>query len=461
MHIIVVGLNYRTAPVEIREKFSFAERDLPDALHRLRHTKSILECVIVSTCNRTELYAVVDRLHVCGHFLRSFLEDWFGIDREQFTKYLYIYEDDQAIEHLFRVTCGLDSMIIGETQILGQVRDAFLFAQEQRTTGTMFNKLFKQAVTMAKRAHTETSINDNAVSVSYAAVELGKQIFGSFDDKKVLLIGAGKMSELTAKHLQANGADKLIVANRSYERAEEMARKFNGEACSIEEMDAYLTEVDIVISSTGSDHFILTHDQMSNVLRARKTKNPLFLIDIAVPRDIDPEVGSLEEVFLYDIDDLEGIVESNLEQRREDAMKIEAMIVEEMADFKRWYKTLGVGPVIRALQEKSAEVHSEVMESLLNKLPHLNDREVKLIRKLTKSMVNQMLHDPIHRVKEMSAQRNGEEALKMFSQLFALEERIKQFESESTAMEKAKFNDGRAGEPIVKRSLRGVQHVDA
>ncbi|KHF33526.1 Glutamyl-tRNA reductase [Paenibacillus sp. P1XP2] len=315
MHIVVVGLNYRTAPVEVRERFTFEPNELPEALSQLMQTKSVMEGVIVATCNRTEIYVVVDRLHMCGHFIRSFMEQWFDIPREEFTRHLYIYEDEQAISHLFRVTCGLDSMVIGETQILGQVRSAFLLSQQEKATGTWFNMLFKQAVTLGKRAHSETSIGESAVSVSYAAVELGKRIFGMFDDKKVMILGAGKMSELTVKHLYANGAEEVIVANRTLARAEELASKFKGTPCTMEQALGRLQEVDILISSTGAKDYVLDRAQVSESMKKRQSR-PLFIIDIAVPRDIDPAIADLDNVFLYDIDDLEGIVESNLEMRK-------------------------------------------------------------------------------------------------------------------------------------------------
>ncbi|MFW5433668.1 glutamyl-tRNA reductase [Paenibacillus apiarius] len=421
MHIVVVGMNYRTAPVEIREKFALPESDWQEALLQLRQTKSVLECVMVSTCNRTELYVVVDRLHMCGYFIRSFMEQWFDIPRQQFTPYLYIYEDDQAVEHLFRVTSGLDSMVIGETQILGQIRSAFLFAQKQGTTGTWFNTLFKQAITLAKRAHAETNINDNAVSVSYAAVELGKRIFGSFHGKKVLILGAGKMSELTVKHLYANGAAEVMVANRTLERAEQLAKQFNGRAGTLDNASLLLRDADIVISSTGAKDYILSAAEVEQAMKNRRSR-PLFLIDIAVPRDLDPHIGDVSNVFLYDIDDLEGIVESNLAIRRKEAAKIEALIADELEAFHQWLKMLGVTPVIRALQSKAERIHQDTIESLFNKLPDMSEREAKLIRRLTKSMLNQMMHDPILQIKELAAEKDGEDALRFFSQIFALEE---------------------------------------
>ncbi|MGG1635489.1 glutamyl-tRNA reductase [Paenibacillus sp. FSL A5-0031] len=421
MHIIAVGLNYRTAPVEVREQFAFAERDLPEALIQLIQTQSIMECVIVATCNRTELYAVVDRHHLCGHYIRSFMEKWFKLPRQNFTNHLYMYEDEKAIDHLFRVTSGLDSMVIGETQILGQVKTAFQLAQQQKTTGTVFNMLFKQAVTMAKRAHSETSIGESAVSVSYAAVELGKRIFGQFNKKTVMVIGAGETGELTAKHLYTNGADRVVVVNRTYERATQLADKFNGIAWSMEEAVDKLHEADIIISSTGSKEYVLTRKQVAEAMQRRKAK-PLFMIDIAVPRDLDPSIAAVDNVFLYDIDDLEGIVESNLAHRRQEAAKIEAMITEEIEVFEQWYKTLGVVPLIRTLQSKAAGIHEETMNSLTNKLPDLGEHELKVIRKLTKSIVNQMMQDPILRIKEMAGEKRADEAMDMFVKLFALEE---------------------------------------
>ncbi|QJD81780.1 glutamyl-tRNA reductase [Cohnella herbarum] len=437
MHLIVVGLNYRTAPVEMRERFALSEREMPLALQALKQTTGILEGVIVATCNRTELYAVVDRLHLCGHYIRAFMEQWFNIPRKEFNSHLYMYEDDRAVEHLFRVTSGLDSMIIGETQILGQVRDAFLLAQDQQATGTLFNHLFKQAITLAKRAHSETSVGESAVSVSYAAVELGKRIFGRFDDKKVMIFGAGKMSELTAQHLHANGAKEVYVVNRTLEKAEELADKFQGSAMTLDDAIARLKDADIVISSTGAERFVITRQQVEAAMSARK-KKPLFLIDIAVPRDIEPSCGDIQNVYLYDIDDLEGIVESNMAKRRKEAEIIEDMIALEQEAYQQWYATLGVSPLIRALQEKAAAIQETTLESLLRKLPELDERQVKVIRKLTKSIVSQVIHDPILRIKELAAEKRSDEAMKLFVQLFALEDEVAHLKAEEKAGAKAR-----------------------
>ncbi len=422
MHILVVGVNHRTAPVDIREKLAFAEADLGQALGELRQQKSIFENVILSTCNRTELYVVTDQLHTGRYYTKQFLINWFQENPEDVEPYLFIKEDQEAIQHLFRLTCGLESLVIGETQILGQVRTAFLQAQEFNTTGTFFNELFKQAITVAKRAHSETMINENAVSVSYAAVELANKIFGQLDDKSILVIGAGKMGELTAKHLQSHGVPKISVINRTFTKAEELANQFSGKAERWEELGAVLQETDIVISSTGAKGLVLEEAMVQKVMKERKGR-PLFIVDIAVPRDIDPSINELEGVFLYDIDDLEGVVEANKMVRAEEAEKIEALITTQIIAFDQWVKTLGVVPAIQAIREKALSIQEETMMSLERKLTHLSDRDKKMIGKHMKSIINQLLRDPIQRAKEFADEPNGQLKLETLIELFGVEER--------------------------------------
>lgn len=425
MHIVVVGLNYKTAPVEIREKLNFQPDELADAMKQLKNEKSILENVIVSTCNRTEIYAVVDQLHTGRYYMKNFLADWFGMDKEKITPYLTIYEQDGALEHLCRVACGLDSMILGETQILGQVRTSFLLAQENHTVGTIFNQLFKQVITLAKRSHSETEIGANAVSVSYAAVELAKKIFGELKTKHVLILGAGKMGELAAQNLHGSGVGQVTVMNRTLQKAEELATRFNGEAKGINELQCALIEADILISSTGAKEFVVTKEMMTHVEKMRKGR-PLFMVDIAVPRDLDPLLAELESVFLYDIDDLQGIVEANLEERKQEAEKIELLIEAEIVQFKQWVNTLGVVPVISALRQKALSIQAETMQSIERKLPNLSERERKVLNKHTKSIINQLLRDPIVKVKELSAEANAEETLELFMKIFNIEEAVEE-----------------------------------
>ncbi|MED4888793.1 glutamyl-tRNA reductase [Lysinibacillus sp. FSL R7-0073] len=434
MHTIVVGLNYKSAPVEIREKLSFIESELPQAMEALQKQKSILENVIVSTCNRTEIYAVVDQLHTGRHFVKQFLANWFDLPVETFSSYLTIREEDEAVEHLFKVTAGIDSMVLGETQILGQVKKSFLSGQEIGTTGTVYNQLFKQAVTFAKRAHNETAIGENAVSVSYAAVELAKKIFGSLQRKHVAILGAGKMGELAIENLYGSGVGKVTVINRTFEKAETLAAKFHGQAKSMKELQCSLLEADILITSTGATDYVIDYELMQFVERLRKGK-PLFMVDIAVPRDIDPRVGDLPNVFLYDIDDLQGIVEANLAERERAAADITDMIGHEVIQFKDWVSTLGVVPVISALRKKANRIQEETMTSIENKMPDLTERERKILSKHTKSIINQLLKEPILQAKEMANSPKANEQLRLFQQIFGIEEAVEAEVQEMTKQE--------------------------
>lgn len=430
MHTLVIGINYKTAPVEIRERLSFNEADLAEAIKKLNTKKSILENIILSTCNRTEIYAVVDQLHTGRYYIKEFLSEWFGIEQKEFSPFLFVYEDDGAVDHLFNVTCGLNSMVLGETQILGQVRTSFMLAQEVGTTGTVFNHLFKQAITVAKRAHSETDIGANAVSVSYAAVELAKKIFGSLANKHVLIFGAGKMGELAAQNLHGNGVKKVTVINRTYEKAQDLAHRFSGKARTLAELEKSLAEADILISSTGAKDFVISKEMMVKVEKKRKGK-PLFMVDIAVPRDLDPRIAELENVFLYDIDDLEGIVEANLQERKKAAEKIMLMIEKEIVEFKQWLGMLGVVPVISALREKAHVIQSETMVSLERKLPNLSERDLKVLNKHTKSIINQLLKDPILQAKELAARPDANQAMDLFMKIFNIEELVEEQHSKA------------------------------
>ena len=423
MHVIVVGINHKTAPVEIRERLTFDPSQLGDAMGQLQGKKSILENVILSTCNRTEIYAVVDQIHTGRYYIKEFLSQWFQIEKEEFTPFLFIYEEDGALEHLFKVACGLNSLILGETQILGQVRTSFLTAQEEKTSGTVFNQLFKQAITLAKKAHSNTDIGANAVSVSYAAVELAKKVFGTIENKHVLILGAGKMGELAIENLHGNGATNVTVVNRTYEKAKDLASRFHGKAKSMDELQEALMEADILISSTGAKDFVLTKQMVEQIEKKRKGK-PLFMVDIAVPRDLDPAIAELEGVFLYDIDDLEGIVQANLQERQKAADIIMLMIEEEIVQYKQWLRMLGVVPVISALREKALNIQSETMKSLERKLPNLSEREIKVLNKHTKSIINQMLKDPILQVKELAGTKDADKNLQFFMDIFNIEDLV-------------------------------------
>lgn len=440
MHILVVGLNHRTSPVEIRENFSLPDDELSEALKTLRQKKSILEATILSTCNRMEVYVVSDQSHTGRYYTKAFMADWFGVGKDTISPHLDIREDEHAIEHLFRVTCGLDSMILGETQILGQVRDSFFMAQDTGVTGIMLNHVFKQALTLAKQAHATTDIGEHAVSVSYAAVELTKQIFGNPANKNVLILGAGEMGELTAKHLYSGGAAKVTVANRTKEHALELAGSFGGQAVAMEDIETVLSDTDILISSTGAADYVMTKKNVASAIKRRKGR-PLFMVDIAVPRDIDPQLHDFDGVFLYDIDDLNGIVESNLADRRKEAEKVELLLEKELKAYRDWLDTLDVVPVISALRSKALGIQGEVMQSIERKLPELNEHEKKVLRKHTKSIVNQLLREPVQNIKELAAEPHKDDKLQSFTSLFALEDEVKEEkknreEKERAAMEK-------------------------
>lgn len=424
MHIIKVGFNYKITPIDIREKFAFSEETIIDAMKELNQRKSILENVIISTCNRTEIYVVADQLHTGRYFVKQFLADWFDIPMDKFSSYLQIVDTDDAIEHLLRVATGLNSMVLGETQILGQVRNAFFLAQDNKTTGTIFNELFKRVITFAKKAHSTTSISENAVSVSYAAVELAKQKFKQIDDKKVAIFGAGDMGELAVQNLVGSGVHDITVINRSIDRANKLATKFNAQAVDSTFLDEVLLDVDILISSTASQEPILNKAKLEPIQMKRKGK-PLFLIDIAVPRDLDADIAELESILLYDIDDLQHIVDENLAERKFAANQIESDLKQEILDFKEWVTNLGVVPVLAALREKGLSIQADTFASINRKIPNLTEREQKVISKHTKSIINQMIKEPIIQAKEMAGKENSEELLALFIDIFGIDDQIK------------------------------------
>ncbi|HLR80511.1 MAG TPA: glutamyl-tRNA reductase [Bacillota bacterium] len=425
MHILKVGFNYKTAPIEIREQLAFSEETLGEAMLQLKEQKSVLENVIISTCNRTDIYAVVDQLHTGRYYIKHFLEEWFGVKKENFVSYLDIVENEQAIRHLMKLVTGLDSMVLGETQILGQVRDAFFLAQENKTSGTIFNELFKQAITFAKRAHNETEIGENAVSVSYAAVQLAKKIFGSLHDKHVVIYGAGEMGELAAINLHGSGVEEMTVVNRTFTRAQKLADRFQAKAEKMSNLHNVLEQADILITSTASEDVVLTKEDIMPIQKQRKGK-PLFLVDIAVPRDLDPAIGELDDVFLYDIDDLEHIVDENLSERQKAAEKIDQMIQTEIDTFNEWVQTLGVVPVISALRKKALSIQATTMKSIERKIPDLTEREKKVLNKHTKSIINQLLKNPIMQAKEIAGMEDREQALAQFIDIFGIDDEVQE-----------------------------------
>lgn len=425
MHVISLSLNYRKATVEEREKVQFNEVELTEALHKLRTEKSILETVLLSTCNRTEVYIVSDQIHTGKYYAQSFLADWFDVDLETIKKILDVKVGEEAIEHLFYVTAGLDSMVLGETQILGQIRDAFLKAQNEQTTGTIFNKLFKEAITVAKKGHNDTDISKNAVSTSYAAVQLVNKIFDENRAVKAVVIGAGEMSEQSVLNLTSNGITDITIVNRTIDNAQRLADKFGCSYQAMDELEDCLLDTDLVISSTSSRNYVIT-EYMLESIQAKRAARPLILIDIAMPRDIEPGTTQYDNVYMYNVDDLQGLIDSNLETRQQEAKKVESMIVKAQDDFDTWVNQLGVTPVIQALRTKALTIHEETFKSVERKMPDMTDREKTVISKHMKSIINQMLKDPITYTKEIGNEKHAMKKLKEIEMLFGVEEEVEE-----------------------------------
>ncbi len=421
MFVISIGVNHKTAPVEIREKLSFSDNALPDALARLLDHPLILGCVIISTCNRTEIYAHVSDVENGIETIRIFLQHKSGVEPAMIKKYTYAFAQHKTARQLFRVAAGLDSMLLGETQILGQIRTAYQLAQKYNTTDKVINTLFKYAITVGKRARTETGIDQHAVSISYAAIELAKQIFQDLTGRSVLIIGAGKMSELTAKHLVANGVSGVIVSNRSYNRAEYLARQFGGRAVKFNELHHYLESSDIVISCTAATHYVVRAPEVRKILTQKTDKNIMF-IDIAVPRDIDPAIGGLSGVRLYDIDDLQNVVDNNLMERKRAAILADVIIEEMVEEFARWQGEQYVIPTITALKRHGESIKQRELARALGRLGNPSEHDRRVIGSLANTIINQLLHTPITKLKEYALTKQGPNYQEALKKLFCLDD---------------------------------------
>jgi glutamyl-tRNA reductase len=404
VHIYLAGLNHRTAPIELRERLAYSDASLPSALNALTSRPGVSEAAILSTCNRTELYALCSDPAREGYLLR-YLSESHSVPISELAGHCYQYQDGEAAAHLLRVTCGLDSLVLGEPQILGQVKDAFAVAVQCTSIGPVLNGLFRAAIATGKRARTETDIGKGGFSIGHAAVDLAKAIFGDLEASKVLILGAGKMSELTAKHLLATGIHVVFVANRTLDKATAMANRLGGKAIRYDEFPQMLEAADIVISSTAAPNHILTCDSIQPALKNRRGR-PLFLIDIAMPRDIDPAVAELDNVFLYDIDDLESVVEDMAKGREAERPKVELIIQDAMAEFMSWLRSLEAAPIISQLKQKHEEIRQTELARLRNQLPNMTTEAWERIELATKSMVNRIGKQPIERLKESASARD-------------------------------------------------------
>jgi len=398
MKLLLTGLNHRTAPVEVREKIAFEDQALPQALIDLKRCPGLLEGMILSTCNRVEVAVAADEQADVESTVESFLADSRHVERAWVTPYLYRFDGPDAIRHLFRVASSLDSMVVGEPQILGQLKSAYALAKAHGAAGGYLGQVMDRAFSVAKRVRSETDLGESAVSVSYAAVELAREIFGKLEGKRVLVIGAGKMAESAARHLRRAGVSEILVTNRTRERAEAMAEECDGRVIPYEHFEDTVPEVDIVLASSGAPHFILTRDQMRSAMSRRRNR-PMFLIDIAVPRNIDPAVNEVDSVFLYDIDDLGKVVDDNLRGRVETAKEAEEIVREEVDRMVLRLKTRTAAPEIAMLQEQFETWRRGEIERHYSKLGALTPQQEEALHLITRGLMNKFAHRLISEIK--------------------------------------------------------------
>ncbi len=422
--IVIVGLNHRTAPVEVRERVAFDNSKLRASLQSLCALSSVQEGAVVSTCNRVEVVAAAsDKESAFVEIKKFLLEQEAAAGESNLEDHLYAYAGDEAVRHLFRVAASLDSMVVGEPQILGQLKDYYLAAQEAGSVGTILHRLFHRSFFVAKRVRTETGIASGVVSVASVAVELAKRIFDRLEDKTVMLIGAGKTGNLVARHLQRNGVSSLMVTNRTFERAVEVAAEFHGNPIRFEEFPRYLKLADLVVGSAGTSEFLLRRETVDEILKERKQR-AMFFIDLGDRRNFDPRINGIANVYLYDIDDLQAVANENLNGRAGETEKAEEIVDEEVAGFLRWLDSLEQVPTIVALRQRLEEIrHSEVEKSLRTSLKGLSDAERRAIEDMTSAMIGKILHAPISHLKKPADDREEALYIEALKKLFGLDEK--------------------------------------
>ncbi|MDH7569713.1 MAG: glutamyl-tRNA reductase [Armatimonadota bacterium] len=416
MHLILVGVNHNTAPLAVRERLSFGRAGVGLAARRLMQNEGVRESAILSTCNRTEVYAVCESPDPAPlvHLLAEC-----GVPAEELTPCLAIREDEEAARHLHRVAAGLDSMVLGEAQVLGQVKKALSMAQEAGTAGAVLDHLFRSATTAGKRVRTETGLARGAVSVSHAAVELARRIFGNLRGLQVLILGAGVMSKVAARLLADAGVASILVANRTHERAQALAASLGGRAIRFDDFPAQVAKADVVICSTAAPHPVVRLEQMRPIAAARRGR-PLFLIDIALPRDVEPAVGKLEGVFLFTIDDLRSVVEENLAERAAEIEASEAIVSEETARFLAWWRCSEAGPLLAALQRRSEAVVQNELQKVAGRLSHLSERDREVVELLARGVAKRMLREPILAVKRFASAPGPRHPFDVVRELFEI-----------------------------------------
>jgi glutamyl-tRNA reductase len=417
--IILIGANHKTAPVELREKLSFTTEETLDALDYLKNDPNIREGLVFSTCNRTEIMYIPE-IGDQVEAIIQFISQHKNIAVSEFRSALYVYEGDEAIRHMFQVAASLDSMMVGEPQILGQIKQVYKTAVEKGASSVLLNRMMHKAFSVAKRVRKETGIGDNAVSISYAAIELANKIFSDLSTKTVMLLGAGEMAELAVEHLISNNVKDIIVANRTFKNALGLAQKFNGQAVQFEEREAVLKDVDIIISSTGATEYVLTVDQVRRAMKKRH-HNTIFFIDIAVPRDIDPKINEISNAYVYDIDDLKNIVETNIEQRGQETVKADRFVEEAVVTFRKWLDSLAIVPTIKAINDKMTTIVDLEFNKTLSSLSHLPEDDIEAVRRMTRAIASRAIHDPIRFLRNTGDHRDDSMYLNVTRQLFDLD----------------------------------------
>ncbi len=415
MTLVAYGLNHATAPINLREKVNFGSDIMPDALHELKNQSGIHEAAILSTCNRTEIYCSVDQEDNLNPI--HWLHDFHGMQQDQLKPFLYKHPDENAVRHVLRVASGLDSMVLGESQVLGQLKNAYHNAVNAGSIGHQLNRLFQHSFHVAKEVRSNTAIGNHPVSVAYAAVRLAQQIFGDLSNQTALLIGAGETIELAAKHLYENGLSRMIIANRTLERSQQLANEYSVYAIQIGDIPKHLAEADIVISSTASQLPILGKGAVESAIKARKHK-PMFMVDIAVPRDIEVEVGNMDDVYLYSVDDLKDIVQENLQSRKNAAKQAEKIIDTQAQEFMGWLNSLDAVSTIRALRNQAEQIQEEAIQNGLSKLRNGADPET-ILQETARILTNKLIHSPSSQLRNASAD-SREDLLQAAEELYNL-----------------------------------------
>jgi len=421
-HLLLVGINHQTAPVSIREQVSFSEEESRKALLYLLEFPEVCEAFFLSTCNRTEILAVTNNLSVSTQQLQKTVATLKSLSLETLLPFFYVHKEDAASRHLFQVAAGLDSMVLGEPQILGQVKKAFHLAIEAKASGAILNRLLHRTFFVAKKIRTETGIGSKAISISYVAIELARKIFDRLSGQKVLLIGAGEMAELAIIHLRQQHCGDLFIANQTFERALQLADRFQGAPARLEEIPSLLEKVDIIISSTGSPDRIVSFNQVKSIMKKRRNR-PLFFIDIAVPRDIDPDINRIENVYVYDLDDLQKVAEDNLQNRQKEAIKAQSIVEEAVVRFKQWLSGLGVIPVIIQLRKQITQIVEVEVEKSLESLLKENEGLKEISHRMTEAIVSKLIYNPVKYLKKPESHHQvSTETLSMVRDLFDLKE---------------------------------------